>query len=43
MELEETKNLCLELVETSKAAYLTIIDPEGYPITRAMFNLRNKE
>ncbi|MHA2391439.1 MAG: pyridoxamine 5'-phosphate oxidase family protein [Promethearchaeota archaeon] len=43
MELEEVKNICLELIETSKAAYLTTIDSEGYPITRAMFNLRNKE
>ncbi len=43
MELEEAKNLSLELMESSKAAYLTTIDSEGYPITRAMFNLRNKE
>ncbi|MFX0037394.1 MAG: pyridoxamine 5'-phosphate oxidase family protein [Candidatus Hermodarchaeota archaeon] len=43
MELEEAKKLSLDLMETSKAAYLTTIDSEGYPITRAMFNLRNKE
>ncbi|MFX1457767.1 MAG: pyridoxamine 5'-phosphate oxidase family protein [Promethearchaeota archaeon] len=43
MDLEETKKLSLELMDTSKAAYLTTIDSEGYPITRAMFNLRNKE
>ncbi|MFX1574205.1 MAG: pyridoxamine 5'-phosphate oxidase family protein [Promethearchaeota archaeon] len=43
MELEEAKKLSLKLMETSKAAYLTTIDSEGYPITRAMFNLRNKE
>ncbi|MFX0004790.1 MAG: pyridoxamine 5'-phosphate oxidase family protein [Candidatus Hodarchaeota archaeon] len=43
MELEEVKKLSLELMESSKAAYLTTIDSEGYPITRAMFNLRNKE
>ena len=43
MELEEVKKLSLELMETSKAVYLTTIDSEGYPITRAMFNLRNKE
>jgi general stress protein 26 len=30
-------------METSKAAYLTSVDSEGYPHTRAMFNLRNKE
>jgi general stress protein 26 len=43
MELEEAKNLSLELMEASKAAYLTTIDSNGYPITRAMFNLRNTE
>jgi general stress protein 26 len=43
IELEEVKKLSLELIESSKAAYLTTIDSEGYPITRAMFNLRNKE
>lgn len=43
MEVEEAKKQCLELMEESKAAYLTTIDPEGFPITRAMFNLRNKE
>ena len=43
MELEEVKKFSLDLMETSKAAYLTTIDSEGYPITRAMFNLRNKE
>lgn len=43
MELKEVKKLCLELMESSKAAYLTTINLEGYPITRAMFNLRNKE
>jgi len=43
MELEEVKKLSLELMSSSKAAYLTTIDSEGYPITRAMFNLRNKD
>ncbi|MFX0029814.1 MAG: pyridoxamine 5'-phosphate oxidase family protein [Candidatus Hermodarchaeota archaeon] len=43
MDLEEAKNLSLELMRTSKAAYLTTIDSNGYPITRAMFNLRNEE
>lgn len=43
MEIEEVKKICLELMESSKAAYLTTIDSDGYPITRAMFNLRNKE
>ena len=40
---EEIKQMCLQLMETSKAAYLTTIDAHGYPHTRAMFNLRNKE
>jgi general stress protein 26 len=43
MEVEEVKNVSLDLIENSEAAYLTTIDADGYPITRAMFNLRNKE
>lgn len=43
MDIEEAKKSGLELMESSKAAYLTTIDFEGFPITRAMFNLRNKE
>ncbi|MFX1281015.1 MAG: pyridoxamine 5'-phosphate oxidase family protein [Promethearchaeota archaeon] len=43
MELEEVKKISLELMTTAKAAYLTTIDSNGYPITRAMFNLRNEE
>ena len=43
MELEEVKKLSLELMDTSKAAILTTIDHDGNPITRAMFNLRNRE
>ena len=43
MELEEVKNMSLELIDTSKAAILTTIDFDGNPITRAMFNLRNRE
>ena len=30
MELKEVKNLSLDLIENSKAAYLTTIDTEGY-------------
>lgn len=41
--MEEVKRSGLKLMEESKAAYLTTIDPDGFPITRAMFNLRNKE
>ena len=43
MDVEEAKKLGLKLMEESKAAILTTIDLEGFPITRAMFNLRNKE
>jgi general stress protein 26 len=43
MEIEEAKKMSLDLMKNSKAAYLTTIDFEGYPITRAMFNLRNEE
>lgn len=43
MDVEEAKKLGLELMEESKAAILTTMDPDGFPITRAMFNLRNKE
>ncbi|MHA1461231.1 MAG: pyridoxamine 5'-phosphate oxidase family protein [Promethearchaeota archaeon] len=42
-EVEEVKKSALKLISESKAAYLTTIDSEGFPITRAMFNLRNKE
>lgn len=43
MNEKEARKISLELMESSKAAYLTTIDSEGYPITRGMFNLRNKE
>ena len=43
MDVEEVKRSGFKLMEESKAAYLTTIDSEGFPITRAMFNLRNKE
>jgi general stress protein 26 len=43
MDVEEVKRSGLKLMEESKAAYLTTIDSDGFPITRAMFNLRNKE
>ena len=39
---ENTKELCLELMETAEAGFLTTIDEEGFPVTRAMFNLRRK-
>ena len=39
----EIKTACLELIETAEIAYVTSIGNHGYPYTRAMFNLRNKE
>ena len=42
-DVEEAKISALKLISESKAAYLTTIDSDGFPITRAMFNLRNKE
>jgi general stress protein 26 len=43
MDETEAKRLSLELMEISKAAYLTTIDAEGFPHTRGMTNLRNKD
>lgn len=34
---------CLELMASAEAAYVTNVDPNGFPRTRAMFNLRRKE
>lgn len=42
MELEEVKKASVELMENSKAVYLTTVNSDGFPITRAMFNLKNK-
>ncbi len=42
-EVEKVKKSALKLISDSKAAYLTTIDSDGFPITRAMFNLRNIE
>jgi len=42
MEESEAKRLSLELMEASHPAYLTTIDSEGFPHTRAMNNFRNK-
>jgi general stress protein 26 len=43
MEDKESKDLCKMLLKTAWPAYLTTIDVNGYPQTRAMFNLRNKK
>jgi general stress protein 26 len=42
MEEKEARRLGLELMETAEAVYLTTVDSEGFPQTRAMMNLRNK-
>ncbi|MFW9962450.1 MAG: pyridoxamine 5'-phosphate oxidase family protein [Candidatus Sifarchaeia archaeon] len=39
----DNDQLCLHLLETAWPVYLTTIDSKGFPQTRAMFNLRNKE
>jgi general stress protein 26 len=41
--IEELKMINVGLMEKSKAVYLTTIDNKGYPCTRALINLRNKE
>ena len=43
MEEKEAKRLGLELMEIAEAAYVTTIDSDGFPQTRAMMNLRNKK
>jgi general stress protein 26 len=43
MDVEELKNASVELMETAQAVYLTTNGPGGYPHTRAMLNLRNRE
>lgn len=43
MELEEVIKLSEELIENSLIAYLSTIDSDGFPITRALLNLRYKE
>ncbi|MFZ3066405.1 MAG: pyridoxamine 5'-phosphate oxidase family protein [Nitrospirota bacterium] len=43
MDERDAKKLSLELMEIAEAAYVTIIDKDGFPCTRAMFNLRRKE
>ncbi len=43
MNRQEAKRLSLQLLETAEAAIVTTIDPDGFPQTRAMFNLRRRE
>ncbi|NOR38295.1 MAG: hypothetical protein GQ580_01750 [Candidatus Thorarchaeota archaeon] len=39
----EFREMGLRVMEATPAAYFTNVDEEGFPQTRAMFNLRNKE
>ncbi|MFW9833319.1 MAG: pyridoxamine 5'-phosphate oxidase family protein [Candidatus Thorarchaeota archaeon] len=43
MDDQDIRDLCLNLLDTGWPAYVTTIDEKGFPQTRAMFNLRNKE
>ncbi len=43
MEEKEIKQKCLKLMETANAIYLSTNGSDGYPHTRMMSNLRNKE
>jgi len=43
MELAEKLKEIREVIETSETVYLSTIDKNGYPSTRAMLNLRNKK
>jgi len=40
---EEARRLSLETMSMAEAAFLSTIDSEGFPHTRAMVNLRNRE
>ena len=39
----ELKKACVELMETADGAYLSTVGEDGYPHTRFVFNLRNRE
>ena len=43
MEEKEIKDACMNLIETANAIYLSTNGDDGYPYTRMMSNLRNKE
>ena len=43
MDLTAKQKECLEMMEKSSFVDLTTIDSNGFPSTRAMLNLRNKE
>ena len=43
MEEKDIKQECLKLMETADAVYLSTLGGDGFPHTRMMSNLRNKE
>ena len=43
MDEKQARRLSLDLMEIAGAAYLTTIDRDGFPQTRAMLNLRRNE
>jgi general stress protein 26 len=43
MDEKELKQECLNLMETADAVYLSTIGSDGFPHTRMMSNLRNKQ
>ena len=40
---KHSKEEMLELLEAAAPAYLATVDAEGFPHTRALFNLHNKD
>jgi len=42
MNLTTKQKECLEMMKRSSFVYLTTIDSKGFPVTRAMLNLRNE-
>jgi len=42
MSEKELREMCLQTINAAWPAYLTTVDAEGFPQTRAMFNLRNE-
>lgn len=43
MNTNEIKEQCLRIMTSAPAVYMTVIGEDGFPRTRAMLNLRNRE
>ena len=43
MDKKEIREMCLYLLDAGWPAYLSTVDEDGHPQTRAMFNLHNKK